>query len=77
MGNKNIKLGFVSTYPPRACGIATFTQDLVHEMEKLPCIEKPVIIAMCSKKLSYSPRVKLEIEQKSRTSYRKAAYRVN
>ncbi|HWA51839.1 MAG TPA: glycosyltransferase [Patescibacteria group bacterium] len=38
---KKPTLVFLSTYPPRKCGIATFTQDLVHSIEKLtgPTVE--------------------------------------
>ena len=75
--NKKIQIGFVSTYPPRACGIATFTQDLVHELEKLPGMEPPVVIAMDQGNISYSSRVKLTIRQQERADYQKAAYMLN
>ena len=37
----DLRLVFLSTYPPRACGIATFTQDLVRELEKVSGIAAP------------------------------------
>lgn len=77
MDEKKIKLGFVSTYPPRACGIATFTQDLVQELEKVPGMEPPVVVAMDQAGLPYGARVKLTIAQDKQESYRKAAYMLN
>ena len=38
---------YMGTYPPRECGIATFTQDLIKEMDKnLSLMSKSKILAM-------------------------------
>jgi len=41
------KVAFVSSYPPRKCGIATFTSDLINGMELAGDGEfEPLVIAM-------------------------------
>lgn len=72
-----MRLAFFSTYPPRACGIATFTQDLVRELDKLPEIQSPRIFAISNGKYTYSKRVMDEIDQQDRKSYPRAAERLN
>ena len=72
-----IRLGFVSTYPPRACGIATFTQDLVRELERVPGIAEPVIVAMERQPLSYGLRVRATIKEQDQMSYLLAARKLN
>jgi glycosyltransferase involved in cell wall biosynthesis len=71
------KVAFISTYPPRACGIATFTQDLVRALD--PCFVgvQPTVIAVSNAPMDYSKRVTLEIDQSDRASYRKAACALN
>lgn len=70
-------IAFLSTYPPRACGIATFTQDIVNELDKTHKINTPRVIAVSDDNYGYSNRVCFEIEQNSRKSYVRAADRIN
>jgi polysaccharide biosynthesis protein PslF len=73
---KQHKIGFLSTYPPKACGIATFTQDLVRSLDQ--CLDdSPVVIAVNNSHMAYSNRVVMEIQQQDRTSYQKAANKLN
>jgi len=71
------QIAFVSTYPPRACGIATFTQDLVRALDTCFIGAQPPVIAVSNVAMDYSKRVILEIDQSDRDSYRKAAYALN
>lgn len=72
-----LHLVFVSTYPPRACGIATFTQDLVRELEKVPGIAAPSVVAMEREPLQYGLRVRSTIREQERADYVRAAERLN
>lgn len=69
-------IGFLSTYPPRACGIATFTQDLVGELKKQNRL-KPEIIAVSDKRYRYGGDVAAELPQQNRESYAETAERIN
>ncbi len=40
------KIVYVSSYPPRECGIATFTKDLVVATNQLGIFRKPLVVAM-------------------------------
>ena len=62
----DLRLVFLSTYPPRACGIATFTQDLVRELEKVPGIAAPSVVAMEREPLQYGLRVRFTIREQER-----------
>jgi glycosyltransferase involved in cell wall biosynthesis len=72
---------FISTYPPRECGIATFTQDLFKYCQKIlgPGI-RCKIAAMNVSPLdtyNYPPEVSWEIDQDSHGDYVKLADAVN
>lgn len=73
----DLRLVFVSTYPPRACGIATFTQDLVRELEKVPGIAAPSVVTMEREPLQYGLRVRFTIREQERADYVRAAQCLN
>ncbi|WP_058486257.1 glycosyltransferase family 4 protein [Defluviitalea phaphyphila] len=73
---KNI--AFVSTYLPRECGIATFTKDLIDELDKVNVFDNPKIIAINdNNNYKYDNRVIMEIDQYDRDSYIKTAKAIN
>jgi glycosyltransferase involved in cell wall biosynthesis len=68
-GENRIKnIGFLSTYPPRECGLATFTEDLVNEIDKMTLV-RPSVIAVVDKKEYTNSQVKYKLSQHDRTSY--------
>jgi glycosyltransferase involved in cell wall biosynthesis len=78
-----MKIAYIGTYPPRECGIGTFTQNLAHAMtaknhqdEK---IHKRLVIAMndYDETYVYPPEVKLTIRQEQQADYLKAANFIN
>ena len=73
----DLRLVFLSTYPPRACGIATFTQDLVRELEKVSGIAAPSVVAMEREPLQYGLRVRFTIREQERADYVRAAQCLN
>lgn len=73
---KNIRVFFLSTYPPRACGIATFTQDLVKELSKTGKIDIG-IAAVNDNMYSYPPEVQFILDQQDPNSYLEMAERIN
>lgn len=74
--NKQINALFLSTYPPRACGIATFTQDLIENLEKTGGIGASVA-AVSDSEYRYPARVRFTIEQQSQNAYAEAADKIN
>lgn len=71
-----LNIAFLSTYPPRECGIATFTQDLVRELKKKQNI-KSKIIAITDGDYLYNDDVIFELPQWDKKSYKEAADRIN
>ena len=71
-----LNLAFLSTYPPRACGIATFTQDLIRELKKKRYL-KTGAIAVSDGKYAYDGDVLFDFPQQDRESYIEAAKRIN
>jgi len=71
-------VAYVSTYPPRQCGLASFTQDLVSAVNGQDSTCRPSIIAVTdAAKHRYEPPVTFEIRQDDPLSFRRAADYVN
>ncbi len=74
----DLSIAFVGTYPPRRCGIGTFTRDLSTAMAVSGRV-LPMIIAVSDSEGQYEyPReVKYEIRQGSKGDYARAAEFIN
>lgn len=75
--NKRKKIAFLSTYPPRECGLATFTQDLITALDDIEGIETKVIAVINDETDGYDSNVLIKINQQVQSDYVKAARRVN
>lgn len=80
MGN-SLNISFVSSYVPRQCGIATFTNDLVSSIRKLSNGEEYSLNITALNDIpegyKYPPEVKFEIKDKSVNDFNEAAYYLN
>ena len=74
---KPMNIAFLSTYPPRECGLATFTQDLVMELCKIQSTSGSRIIAVSNERLHYEYKVMTELSQNNRGSYTQTASALN
>lgn len=70
-------IAFLSTYPPRECGIATFTQDLINAMDNSKIMETSVVAIRNSEDEVYEGKVITEIRQNNHDDYIKAAHKLN
>jgi hypothetical protein len=77
---KPIDVSFVGTYPPRQCGIGTFTHDLGQSIAQLQgetvgTGETVRVVALSNKggAYKYGPEVQFEIQAQHRMDYRGAA----
>ncbi len=73
------KVAFISTFPPRKCGIATFTSDLIKNTTSAAKGSfEPLVVAMQShRNLRYSEPVKFEIRENVKSDYICAADYIN
>jgi glycosyltransferase involved in cell wall biosynthesis len=75
----DVRVAVVSTYPPRECGIGTFTRDLTHDLARLP---QPVGITIAAinaadEQYDYDAVVRVQLEEGNPESYSAAARRLN
>jgi len=73
------KVCFLSTYPPRKCGIAVFTKDLVDAMDLSGNSVSSTVIAVNENRAfyRYDERVRWQIRQDNEEDYIKVAEEVN
>ncbi|MHC4316312.1 MAG: glycosyltransferase [Planctomycetota bacterium] len=73
------KVAFISSFPPRKCGIATFTSDLIKNAGTAAKGQfEPLVVAMRSDStLKYNEPVKFEIRQDVKSDYICAADYIN
>jgi glycosyltransferase involved in cell wall biosynthesis len=72
-------IAYISSYPPRECGIATFTSDLVDSIYHQEALPPPVVVAVNDEGeyYDYAGEVKLQIEREERESYKTVASKIN
>jgi len=73
------KVSYLSTYPPRKCGIGVFTKDLVDAMDLYSDSVSSTVIAVNENSASYhyDERVKWQIRHDNKEEYIKVAEEVN
>ena len=77
-----MKIAYIGTYPPRECGIGTFTENLVHAMpvdESESQLGERFVVALNDHGLSYAypKEVKFVIHQEQQADYLEAANFIN
>jgi glycosyltransferase involved in cell wall biosynthesis len=74
-----MRVAYVSSYPPRECGIATFTEDLVKAIDEYNILAPGVVVAVndAGATYDYDKRVRFQIERDSIESYLDAASWIN
>ena len=72
------KVVFISSFPPRRCGIATFTSDLITNTAAAANEQfEPLVVAMRSDEQKYNDPVKFEIHENVKSDYICAADYIN
>ena len=74
-----LRIGFVSSYIPRECGIATFTEDVVRNIDALNVFEPSVIIGIndLGSTYNYGKEVVMQIDATDERTYSQVADRIN
>jgi glycosyltransferase involved in cell wall biosynthesis len=75
----DLRIAFLGTYPPRRCGIATFTRDLAAGMRAADESVRPLAVAVTDPggDYEYPDEVEYEIRQGTKGDYARAAELVN
>ena len=75
----SLRIAFVGTYPPRRCGIATFTRDLARAVGSAGEQVLPMTLALTDPggQYEYPPKVGYEIRQEVKGDYARAAEILN
>jgi glycosyltransferase involved in cell wall biosynthesis len=73
------KIAYVSSYPPRECGIATFTKNLIIATNHLGIFRKPQVVAINEKEAiyNYDRLVRHQIRRDFQEDYVEAADYIN
>src|SRR5438270_6272126 len=73
------RAAYVGSYPPRECGIATFTRDLVEAIDRLNQLAPGGIVAINDpgRTYAYPPAVRWQIDRDVVGSYHEAAEYLN
>lgn len=77
INNMRRKIVFLSTYPPRECGLATFTQDLITAMDSKGIMDTNVIAVNNRENYKYDSKVIAKLEQYENDDYFKTAQKLN
>ena len=74
-----LRVAYVSSYSPRECGIATFTEDLTKNIDNLKMLKPSGIIAINDPGSSYNygKEVLQQVDEDDITSYKKASEYIN
>lgn len=78
-----MKIGYISTYPPRECGIATFNQNLLNAiaLQTKVVSKESFVVAMTDSEAineyDYPDTVKYIVRQESQQDYIRAADYIN
>lgn len=77
--NAELRVAWVGTYPPRECGIGTFTRDLVNGVGTLtpPIASMVAAINGAGEQYDYEPMVRVQMEEGNPESYVRAARQLN
>ncbi|TFG05342.1 glycosyltransferase [Candidatus Thorarchaeota archaeon] len=73
------KVAYLSSYAPRECGIATFTENLTSNINSLHILGPAVIIAVneAESYYSYGSEVAYQIDEEDKKSYIETAHQIN
>lgn len=77
---KSMKMLIVSSYPPRECGIATFSQDIIQSIKKVFGDSLPIEVCALSnegQRQEYGPEVTYQLKSKVLENYRELGEQIN